>query len=241
MPDSVKDYRELVEKPWGRMFYDLLYLRLSVPEAPRLRILDFGSGFGVCADHYAKRHDVTAIEPSADMLSLRFAENKYEQIHGGIEELARFREEFDLVLCHNVLEYTPGKEEIFRALAGALKRGGSLSIVKHNKYGKAMAAAVFQENPGKALDLLFGPGGEHDALFGGRELYDETDIPSWAEANRLALKSRYGIRAFFALTQNNDIKFAAGWYEKMLELEYKAGGIYEFRKISFFNHYILVK
>ena len=71
MSDAIKNYRNMVEQPWGRMFYELIYKQLNVSDSKRLKILDFGAGFCITADHYAKDHDVTAVEPSDEMRSLR--------------------------------------------------------------------------------------------------------------------------------------------------------------------------
>lgn len=30
MPSSIKDYRQLIEKPWGRMFYDMIYRQIDL-------------------------------------------------------------------------------------------------------------------------------------------------------------------------------------------------------------------
>lgn len=52
------------KKPWGKMFYDLIYKQLNIPNDNINKVLDFGAGFCITADHYAKNHDVTAVEPS---------------------------------------------------------------------------------------------------------------------------------------------------------------------------------
>ena len=230
----------MTQRPWGRMFYDLIRLQLDVPTNPRLRVLDFGSGFGITADHYAKFHDVTAVEPNADMLSLRSAANAYMQIFGGIEALTGLDGQFDLVLCHNVLEYAPNRGEIISALSRALTPTGMLSVIKHNLYGKVMAAAVFEENPAKAAELLDGTFTEKSRYFGDGQMqvYSENDLLNMAANSGLTLEAHYGIRTFFALTQNNDVKYKEEWYKPMLDLEYKVCNIDEFRRIAASNHYI---
>ncbi len=144
MTGGIKDYYNLVHMPWGRIFYDLIYRQLALPQSPRVKILDFGSGFGITADYYAKWHDVTAIEPNLEMTELRFHENGYKQFNGDINDLKKYGGEFDLVICHNVIEYTPNQVEVFSTLAKVLKPGGRLSIIKHNTYGWALSAAVFE-------------------------------------------------------------------------------------------------
>ena len=50
--DSINDYVDLVKAPWGKMFYDLLFAQLDIPNSQRHKILDLGSGLGVTANHF---------------------------------------------------------------------------------------------------------------------------------------------------------------------------------------------
>ncbi len=52
-------------------------------------------------------------------------------------------------------------------------------------------------------------------------------------ADDAELKEVYGIRTFFGLSSNNEIKFSEEWYRDMLELEIKAGAIDEYKKVAF--------
>lgn len=61
-------YKQATETPWGRLFYDCLFQQLE--EKSQMKILDFGSGFGITASHYAEKNEVIAIERNADMLAL---------------------------------------------------------------------------------------------------------------------------------------------------------------------------
>ena len=153
--DSALDYVQLVQEPWGKIFYDLLFTQLDLPQTPRLKILDFGSGLGVTSNHYAKWHEVTAIEPNEEMIENKRKENPYTIIHGGMESLTAYKNNyFDIVLCHNVLEYAEEKEPIIAALMGVLKPKDLLSLVKHNRVGRVFQTAVFKNDPKKALSLL---------------------------------------------------------------------------------------
>ena len=96
--DNVNDYVELVKAPWGRMFYDLLFLQLNIDNSPRMKILDFGSGLGITSNHFAEWHDVTAVEPNKEMIDSSRRENTYTQICGGIEKISEFKDNtFDIV------------------------------------------------------------------------------------------------------------------------------------------------
>jgi hypothetical protein len=74
----------MVEQPWGKMFYDLIYKQLNIPNDNINKVLDFGAGFSITADHYAKNHDVTAVEPSEEMRELRVNTCNYTLVPGGI-------------------------------------------------------------------------------------------------------------------------------------------------------------
>lgn len=243
MENAIENYYNMVQQPWGRMFYDILWRQLNVSDDTPLKILDFGSGLGITANHYAASHTVIAVEPNKLLSEKRLTENKYTQITGSIEKLLEYDNEyFDIVICHNVLEYIEDKEKYFIELSRVLKQDGIFSIIKHNHYGRAMAMAIFEDNPKKALGLITDKKKDlgHKA-FGDRTLYDNIDILTWANKQNLRIKSTLGIRTFFALSQNNDIKYDLTWYKDMLELELKVSDIDEYKKIAFLNHIILKK
>ncbi|MBQ3004098.1 MAG: class I SAM-dependent methyltransferase [Clostridia bacterium] len=240
MPNSVEDYRALVDKPWGRMFYDMIFCQLSLPADKRMRILDFGAGFCVTADHYAKFHEVIAYEPDEAMYSKRVQTNPYTLLTDRAQLAMVPDGSFDVVLCHNVLEYVPDKTEILQELTRVLKTGGTLSIVKHNLYGRALAYAAFSDAPADALALLQSGGGGESA-FGKRGTYDNAFLDAFAEQNALTHGGFFGIRAFFALSTNSEVKYTETWYNDMLALELHTDEIDAFRNIAFFHHLVYQK
>lgn len=241
MPSSIQDYRQLIDKPWGRLFYDMVFRQLAwTNDAPR-RILDFGAGFCVTANHYAEHHHVTAVEPNEQMIALSVHEHPFELIHGDVGALSGFADGmFDHVICHNVLEYVPDKEIILRELTRVLKGGGTLSIVKHHLPGRILASAVFSDDPKAALGLLEA-GDNERSMFGSRDTYEDDDLIERAKHQGLTLESLFGIRTFFALSANNDIKWNREWYEDMLALEMRTCQLDEWKNISFFHHLIFQK
>ena len=236
---TIKDYRNMVEQPWGRMFYDLIFRQLSITNDKRAKILDFGAGFCITADHYAQNHDVTALEPNKEMYDLRIEGGDYTLIPEGLEYLLGIEDNsFDVVICHNVLEYVDDIETVVKHLVRVLKPGGILSIIKHNELGKVFAYAVLNDNPKAALDVLSNY--TEDSVFGNRNVYSKEYLVDFI-GNEADLKDVYGIRTFFGLSSNNDIKFSEEWYENMLELETKAGAVDEYKQVAFYNHLIFKK
>ncbi len=240
MPSSINDYRSLIEKPYGRIFYDIVFSQLEINSDKKLDILDYGAGFCVTANQYAKHHNVTAYEPNPDMLMHRVITNKYSVIdsHSEIKELPD--ECFDYIICHNVLEYVPSKEEIIPELARLLKPNGILSIVKHNKAGRIIATAVFSDSPKEALELIKNEA-SIDSMFGKRDSFSNETLIQLMKIQGLDHQKTFGVRAFYGLSSNNDIKYTDEWYENMLELEIKVAEMEEYRQIAFFNHLKFIK
>ena len=62
---------------WERLFKKIVWKQLGYMEGKK--ILDFGSGEGITANHFAEKNDVTAIEPSKEMLSNAWKDYEYTQ------------------------------------------------------------------------------------------------------------------------------------------------------------------
>ena len=104
----------IIEIPaWERLFKKIVLKQIGNLEGKK--ILDFGSGEGITANHFDKKNDVTAIEPSEEMLSNAWKDNEYNQIVGDVNALSVFNDEtFDIIICHNVLEYIDDKEAVVK-------------------------------------------------------------------------------------------------------------------------------
>lgn len=233
---NVKGYLDSIKAPWGQLFYKMVWRHLEYRDK---KILDFGSGFGITANFLAEWNDVTAIEPNEEMLSYRQKEHGYKQISGSVEQLKLLASEsYDLIVCHNVLEYLnlKNREEVFAEFARLLKPDGRLSIVKHNRAGKIMQKAVFEYQVEEALDLL------HKATavsvnFGQIQEYETEELEAYGD-RVFGIEDVYGIRMFFGL-QRNEWKSEPDWMDNMYRMESAAEMAPEFRAIAFFHHVIL--
>lgn len=231
---NVKGYFDTINAPWGKIFYELTWHNL---EFEGKKVLDFGSGFGLTANHLAKANEVVAVEPNEEMLEYRICENEYEQIVGSVENLKTFPDNsFDVIVCHNVLEYMNNREEVLAEFRRLLKADGIISIMKHNKAGKIMQKVVFEYNVEEALKL-FENENVASVNFGTIDEYDDCDLETYAKG-QLKIDQVYGVRMFYAL-QRNELKTGEDWLKNMFEIECKAEQIPEFRDIAFFHHVIL--
>lgn len=204
--------RNITDLPaWERLLKRIVWKQIG--DLKDKYILDFGSGEGANADHFAKENKVVAIEPWEEMLKDAWKDNEYRQIVGDVKALSEFPDNtFDVIICHNVLEYIDDKEEIVKELARVLKPEGFISIVKHNRNGRVMQMAVLLDDFEKANDLLDGKNSAA-SKFGEIRYYEDEDITKWAPG--LSIDKVLGIRTFFDLQQNQDKHPDEEWQKKM--------------------------
>ena len=222
---------------WERLFKKIVWKQLGDMEGKK--ILDFGSGEGITANHFAEKNDVTAIEPSKEMLSNAWKDYEYTQIVGDVNALSAFKNEtFDMIICHNVLEYIDDKAAVVKALARVLKKDGIISIVKHNRAGRVMQMAVLLDDFEKANEILDGKDSTA-SKFGTIRYYEDNDITKWEP--QITVSDIWGIRTFWDLQQNQQKHGDEAWQEKMLQLELRVSQMQEYKNIAFFHHLLLKK
>lgn len=233
MAANIQAYLENLRQPWGQIYYDILFEQLQGIKDKR--VLDFGSGFGLVANHLAKENQVLAVEPNQEMVALRSQDHPYQQFVGSLDQLAVLEDaSFEVILCHNVLEYVEDRKLVLEEFTRLLKPGGLLSIVKHNEVGRVLQTVVFENNPQKALDLLAGQDLETHSM----GLAQAYDLATAVEDLALEVQDYQGIRVFYGL-QDNRFKSQEGWRESILKMELAVCQESPYRDIAFFQHYSL--
>lgn len=224
-------------QPWECLMKRIVWKQLG--DIQNKKILDFGSGIGVTANYLAEHNDVTAIEPDKESIEMRWTDKQYTQITGSTKELHKFADEtFDMIICHNVLEYAEDREDIVNELARILKQDGKISIVKHNRAGRVMQMVVLLNDFEHAHSLLDGNDGM-TSKYGAIRYYEDLDIEKWC--SKLKIKKTLGMRTFWDMQQNQEIHKDAAWQDKMVEIEMRVSDMEEYKDIAFFHHLILEK
>lgn len=77
--------------------------------------------------------------------------------------------------------------------------------------------------------------------FGAVHYYEMSELLDWIKPHHLFIQKTLGVRTFWGLQQNNDIKTDSIWQDKMFEIEMKVCELEEYTNISFFNHILLQK
>ena len=233
---DIQKYKQMLEQPWGKIQYEITFAQLV--HLKNKKILDFGSGLGLVSQFLGENNEVVAIEPEKEML-FAYSNHTYEKILGSLEQVEKFEpESFDIVLCHNVLEYIEenNREKYLSEFKRVLKRDGKLSIIKHNQVGKIMQAVVFSNDIDQALELL--KGNEFRSVsFNSGTTYT---IDKLLEMSKMKLVKYQAIRTFYSL-QINEVKTQDKWIEKMTEMELSVCDLYPYKDISFLQHVWLMK
>ena len=123
---------------------DLKALLCRLPPGKKLRILDAGGGFGPLSQGLAALgHHVVLCDLSADMLALAREQvtekgilGQFDFIHGPIQALKPSDiGQFDVILCHAVLEWVEHQAQLLACLAALLVDNGHLSLMFYNRDG----------------------------------------------------------------------------------------------------------
>ena len=233
---DIQKYKQMLEQPWGKIQYEITFAQLA--HLKNKKILDFGSGLGLVSQFLGENNEVVAIEPEKEML-FAYPNHTYKKILGSLEQVEKFESEsFDIVLCHNVLEYIEenNREKYLSEFKRVLKKDGKLSIIKHNQVGKIMQAVVFSNDVDQALDLL--KGNEFRSIsFNSGTTYT---IDKLLEMSKMKLVKYQAIRTFYSL-QMNEVKTQDNWLKKMTEMELAVCDLLPYKDISFLQHVWLMK
>jgi S-adenosylmethionine-dependent methyltransferase len=238
-------YAAYLETRGGRLRTDLAFANLQdfLPQQAErpLRALDLGCGTGATAVRLARLGiHVTAVDCSAAMLDIaqRAAleggvAEKIVVKHGEAAQLASLfpARSFDVILCHNILEYVDDPGAVLRDAARAL-RGSSaiLSVLVRTQAGEVLKAAIRAGDLDEAENGLTAEWGE-ESLYGGRvRLFSNDYTRRLLKGASLTLIEERGVRVvadYLPPAVSRDAE-----YQRILELERKLGMRPEFAAVA---------
>ncbi len=237
MNSDMKLYYDYTISPLGKVFYNTVWSQLK--NINNCKVLDFGSGFCFTSDYLAKNNDVTAIEVNKDIIDVAIKSESFKLLNGDIDTVKEIENEsFDVVICHLVLEFVDNPREMIAELLRVLKKGGNLSLVRHNRNGRIIQAIVQDYDIDDAHKLL---DGEHSfsSAFGFIKYYENNDVLDWL-AGKAVIEKVYGVRTVASL-HDDKLQDDLSWVAKMSEIESRLVDKPEFINIAYFNHLIIKK
>ena len=235
---NVEPWVQYLESVKGRLRHDLIRHHLEQhlkPVKGKMRVLDAGCGLGdISVLLLDKAEKLVLLDFSGNMIEeakKRLAANdaaldpeKVTFIHGPVEEsVSRLRQgSFDLVLCHNILEYVEDPRTILSGLARILAPGGLLSLVAANRFSEPLKIALAKFDF-EAARLAINARGYSADLFDNapKHAFSIEELDGVIGGSELEAVARYGVRIFADYLPGAVIELP-GNYRLLFELEKEA-------------------
>jgi S-adenosylmethionine-dependent methyltransferase len=243
-------YAAYLETPEGRLRGDLTFANLQdfLPEAPEIRsltALDLGCGTGAAAVRLASLGiQVTLLDSSPTMLALTEraivdagVSDKITIKYGEVAQLAEILKtpSFDIILCHNLLEYVDDPGAVLRGAARVMRDSSAiLSVLVRNRAGEVLKAALQTGDLNAAEHTLTADWGE-ESLYGGRvRLFTLEALEATLKEASFITKARRGVRVIADYLPARISRSAE--YERIFALERKLGERPEFFGVARYMH-----
>ena len=250
--NGAQDYAAYLETPEGRLRTDLAFANLEdfLPRShakKSLSALDIGCGTGATAVRLARLGmHVTLLDSSPAMLDIanRTAQqagvaDKVVLQQGDASQLTNLfpAATFDVIICHNVLEFLDDPIAVMCAAARALRdSSATLSVLVRNRAGEVFKAAIQAGDLAVAENSLTAEWGQ-ESLYGGRvRLFTSDNLQAMLKAASLAVIADRGVRVMADYLPPRISRSAE--YERILELERKLGSQPEFAAVARYKQYL---
>jgi S-adenosylmethionine-dependent methyltransferase len=243
--ESAEKYAAYLETPEGRLRSDLAFdnlqefLRLQANRS--LRALDVGCGTGATAVRLARLGiHVTLLDSSQEMLSI--AQRAAQQAAvaektalrlGDANQLEKLlpMESFDIILCHNILEYVDDPTTVLCGAAHALRDSSAiLSVLVRNRAGEVFKAALKAGNLADAQNNLTAEWGQESLYRGRVRLFTPDGLQEMLKAASLEVIAKRGVRVLADYLPSRISPTAE--YAGVLALERKLGSRPEYAAVA---------
>jgi len=148
-------YVAYLKTPSGRLRSELSWenLRRYLPsKTSKQRALDLGGGTGFASVQLARiSYEVVLLDSSEEMLRIAREQagvgsvsKRISFCHGDASRLPELFDagSFDLVVCHNLLEYSENPSAMVRDIGNVLRKHAVLSILVRNRAGEVLRNAI---------------------------------------------------------------------------------------------------
>lgn len=243
-------YAAYLETPEGRLRTDLAFanLRESLPPSPAinsLRALDLGCGTGVASIRLARLGiHVTLLDSSPAMLGLAEQTivetgvlDKTTVKNGDALQLTDIfqRRSFDVILCHNLLEYVDEPVNVLRGAASVMRDSSAiLSILVRNQAGEVLKAALQTGDLAAAEYSLTAEWGE-ESLYGDKvRLFTPETLEGMLKDASLTITAQRGVRVIADYLPAQISRTVE--YDRIFALERRLGRRLEFFAVARYMH-----
>lgn len=204
--DVARFQKNIYQTAKGRIRQAVLQTDLNeLINSPRpLRVLDIGAGIGQVNQLFAAAgHQVVHSDISAEMVEAARAAHQeaglsgqYSYLTASLQQLPQVLadecadQQFDLVLCHAVLEWLAEPSRALALMKPLIKPHGWLSLMFYNKHAKAMANLIY----GNFDYVKAGLKVKKKVRFSPHNPLTIQEVQGWAAAQNLTLYQHSGVR-----------------------------------------------
>jgi S-adenosylmethionine-dependent methyltransferase len=247
---DAKRYAEYLKTPEGRLRADLTFATVQefLPTSNRaesLHALDIGGGTGATAVRLASLGiNVTLFDSSATMLELA----EHAIVDAGVSERVSIKlgdvaqlstsfptTSFDIILCHNVLEFVDDPGEVIRDSLRLMRNSSSiLSVLVRNQAGEVLKAALLSGDLTEAERSLREAWGQ-ESLYGGKvRLFTPEALQAILTEAHLTIIAERGVRVIADYLPEKISRSTE--YERIFDLERTLGMRREFVNVARYLH-----
>ncbi len=250
---GAEKYAAYLETPEGRLRSDLAFANvqdfIALPAAKHsLCALDVGCGTGAAAVRLARLGmHVTLLDSSSAMLDI--AKRAAQEANVADKVVLQHRDaasvtssfpaaSFDVILCHNVLEFVDDPIAFLRG-AARLLRGSSaiLSVLVRNQAGEVFKAAIQAGDLAAAENNLTAEWGQ-ESLYGDRvRLFTPDGLRAMLTVASLAVIAERGVRVLADYLPTQISRTAE--YERIFALERKLGSRPDYAAVARYTQFLV--
>jgi S-adenosylmethionine-dependent methyltransferase len=236
-------YAAYLKTSSGRLRSELAWenvCRILPRSTSKRRALDVGGGTGFASVQLARMgYEVVLLDSSEEMLQIAREQAgagavaaRISFCHSDAGRLPELfdAESFDIVVCHNLLEYVESPSATVRDIARVLRNGAVLSVLARNRAGQVLKDAIKSRDWKLATANL-------TAETVVDSLYDEpvrvfapAEVRDLLARAGLEVVAEHGVRVFFDYLDLENLAEAA--YSQIFELELALGLRPEFAAIA---------
>ncbi|MBI4847496.1 MAG: methyltransferase domain-containing protein [Nitrospirae bacterium] len=245
-------FKENQNTPWGKLRYGVGMANIQKHfHTHKAQVLDVGGGTGLDAIPFAKQgYRVTLLDYSEEMIEEAKRSAKEEGVsdrityhQGDINSIPTLfpNTRFDLILCHNVLQYVEDINTAIKTMSEALKPNGFVSIIAINRYSEPYRLALHQLDLDGALATL-----DAEML---RTTVFNTDVHARTVGDMheplreagCSVVGDYGIRCVCDYIQDDGIKSDPTFFAKLEKLEYELSRRAPYKNVAKFFQVVAKK
>lgn len=247
--NGFSQWQDYQQAPWGRLRYRVAQanLRHHLP-VPPARLLDLGGGNGLDTIPLVKLgYTAVLVDFSEEMVThgqkLAEQEQVSDKVSFQIGDATQFvgKEEFDIILCHNLLQYVEDITAVLHNIYQTLRPGGIFSFMITNPFTETLAFALRDYDLAAAQANLNQSTKYVEPFDTTIQRYTDDELMIMLAESGFTLLEQYGVRCICDFIADNERKYEPAFYEQLERLELAVSDKHPYKLLARFYQFICQK